>query len=75
MPSNIAEGDGRFSPKDNSRFIKIAKGSLYELETQLILARKLGFIGVTLDDDISHIRAMLINLSKNLESRAVSREP
>jgi len=74
IPSNIAEGDGRFSLKESVHFIRIAKGSLYELETQLILAKELGYIDDPLEDDIGHLRAMLINLTKSLETRASRRE-
>ena len=38
IPSNVAEGCGRNSPKDSLQFFYIARGSLYELETQLILS-------------------------------------
>ena len=38
IPSNIAEGCGRNTSKDTVRFLFIARGSLYELETQLYLA-------------------------------------
>jgi four helix bundle protein len=41
IPSNIAEGFGRKTDKSFSYFIDIARGSLYELETQLIIAREL----------------------------------
>jgi four helix bundle protein len=44
VPINIAEGAGRNSEKDFARFIAIAQGSLYQLETQLIIANELGFI-------------------------------
>ena len=44
IPSNISEGYGRNSTKSYSQFIKISRGSLYELETQLVIAEKLGFI-------------------------------
>lgn len=35
IPANIAEGCGRYNYKDNSRFIKIARGSLYETKNWL----------------------------------------
>ncbi len=44
ISSNIAEGYGRNSTKSYVNFLKIARGSLYELETQLILADKFNFI-------------------------------
>ncbi|MCB0430620.1 MAG: four helix bundle protein [Flavobacteriales bacterium] len=44
IPSNIAEGCGRQQPKDCMRFFSIARGSLYELETQLYLSLDLKFI-------------------------------
>ena len=43
IPSNIAEGSSRTSEKDYSRFIELSLGSSFELETQLLIAKELGF--------------------------------
>lgn len=45
VPSNIAEGCGRNHFKDFIRFFFIARASLYEIETQLLLASDLRFVG------------------------------
>ena len=44
IPSNMAEGYGRNSTQDYLRFLRIANGSLYEAQTQLIIARNLDFL-------------------------------
>jgi four helix bundle protein len=43
IPSNIAEGWGRRSRKDYGRFVLVARGSNDELQTQLVIAARLGF--------------------------------
>jgi four helix bundle protein len=45
VPSNVAEGHARSSPKEFLHHISIALGSLAELETQLIVATKLNYFG------------------------------
>src|SRR5271170_2026601 len=47
VPSNIAEGQARFSQKEFHHFLSIARGSLAEIETQLFLAKELGYLSVT----------------------------
>lgn len=44
IPSNIAEGFGRNSVKSYLNFLKISRGSLFELETQLIIAENQNYI-------------------------------
>jgi len=44
VPSNIAEGSGRSSKKEFAQFLCHARGSLLEVETQLEIARNLGYL-------------------------------
>ena len=44
IPSNIAEGFGRDSNKDFAHFLSIARGSLFEISTQLEIASRLGYL-------------------------------
>ncbi len=44
IPSNIAEGQARSSSKEFCHFLGIARGSLAELETQIMLAQRLGYL-------------------------------
>jgi four helix bundle protein len=51
IPSNIAEGSSRKSDKDFSRFLEISLGSAFEVETDLIIVEKRGYINPTIIAD------------------------
>jgi four helix bundle protein len=44
VPSNIAEGQGRQTTRDFLHFLAVARGSLNEAETQLLIAERLGYL-------------------------------
>jgi four helix bundle protein len=72
VPSNIAEGSGRQHPKETIQFLAIARGSLYELETQLYISFDIGFISqIQLDESISEVEVLgkLINGYKRYLSK------
>jgi four helix bundle protein len=50
VPANIAEGQGRGTSKDFAQFLAIARGSLNETETYLMLAIRLGYISQSQTD-------------------------
>lgn len=56
VPSNIAEGCGRQSSKETIQFLFIARGSLYELETQTYLSNDLEYIS---DETLHQILSMI----------------
>jgi len=51
-PSNIAEGASRSSEKEFKRFLEVALGSAFELETQLLIIQKLNMINSNLIDPV-----------------------
>ena len=50
VPSDIAEGQARFSQKEGQHFLSPARGSLVEIETQLLIARDLKYLQPTKAD-------------------------
>lgn len=76
IPSNIAEGRSKRTTRDYVRFVNIAYGSASELETQLIIARNLGFATeAQLDaviDELMEIGKMLYGLVISLEKKLSS---
>lgn len=66
VPSNIAEGWGRDNPGDYSRFLRIANGSLKELETQLDLAARLGLVDNALIEPAAHLADRLGRMLRSL---------
>lgn len=65
IPSNIAEGCSRTSTKDYLRFLEIAMGSAFELETQLILISE---INLASEKEATAIIKQLNKLQKMLNS-------
>ena len=71
IPSNIAEGQGRNSDKEFIQFLSIARGSLWELETQIEICLRIGYIDQSLATNIynliAEISKMLNALSNTLK--------
>lgn len=72
IASNIAEGQGRSSTGEFRQFLGHARGSLYEVETQLQLAADLGFINEILHKSVvsrsSEVAKLLNGLIRSLAS-------
>ena len=72
VPANIAEGFGRFAPREFSQFLRIAKGSLAEVQNYLKEAGERGLLTVehqnNLDILCNRTRGALIGLIRYLDS-------
>ena len=79
VPSNIAEGMGRFSVKERIHFLDIAYGSLMEMMCQLEVALRLGYITQNKFDElellISETTKMLIGLRNSLVNKTTNNNP
>jgi four helix bundle protein len=73
IPSNISEGAARDHTKEYIQFLYISLGSLSELETQVIISRRLEYIGVelfkTIEQRIKEIRIQLASLIRSLKNK------
>lgn len=71
IPSNIAEGSGRESNKDFLRFLYISLGSIFEMQTQLEIAKNIIYINEeefnNLYEDSREIERMLVSLIRKLK--------
>jgi four helix bundle protein len=72
VPTNIAEGCGRFTDADFARFLQMAMGSASEAEYQLILAHDLDFLPKDtyekLRNEVEEVKRMLASLLKTLRA-------
>jgi four helix bundle protein len=80
VPANIAEGAARRSPKEFVHFISNAQGSASELETELLIAQRLGYLQesayLEMRNTLDNIGRMLVGLTQHLERKiGVNREP
>jgi four helix bundle protein len=70
IPTNIAEGCGRFTQKDFASFLQISLGSAQEVEYLILLSKDLNYITeadfILLEKSIGEIKAMLISLIKKV---------
>ncbi len=67
IPSNISEGAARNSKKEFSHFLGVTLGSLAELETQLILSERLGYVTEdSLLKRLGRVRALVLGLKRSL---------
>jgi len=73
IPSNIAEGSGRESDKDFLRFLNISTGSLFEMQTQLEIAKNIAYLNQeefnNLYEDSREVERMLVAFIKKIKDR------
>jgi len=71
IPSNIAEGQGRISTGEFKQFLGHARGSVFEVESQILIARNLGYLSendaATLLGQVAELGRILNGLLKSLD--------
>ena len=74
IPSNIAEGAARGTDKEFAHFLHVARGSLSELETQLIIAHELAYVEELLDieQQVEQIFILIGGLIKSIKGRTTA---
>jgi len=67
VASNIAEGSGRTTPKEFSRFLDFSISSSYELETQLVISSQIYKLDIQkLTNDINELQKMIRGFQRTL---------
>ena len=78
IPSNIAEGYGRGSRKELQHFLEISVGSASELETQVLISKRIGYMDTDVADDfcekLNQIIKMLSSLIQRCKENVVYRQ-
>ena len=71
--SNIAEGYGRGTTTDYIRFLRTSRGSLYEIDTQLLIAHRLNYLAPedfkAIESQLNECSRVLAGLIRSLEDR------
>ena len=71
VPSNIAEGMGRYSTKEQTHFLEIAFGPLLEISAQLDIAYDLGYITLLEQEKVDNQIDVVASLISGLRSKRV----
>lgn len=74
VPSNIAEGRGRSTARDYRNFLLHARGSTYELETQIEIAKLLGYMnaeeGSALTEATNEVARLINGIVRSIDNRS-----
>lgn len=79
VSSNIAEGKGRASDKELTHFLAQARGSLFEVETQIVIAERLGYVKAhereSILEQTSRVGKLLNGLIRSFRAPTVKVDP